>query len=239
MRLIKDGLDPPACQCRSEGYTTEEEETTTSWYRPELDLDYLVMSSTENTMADTDPFQEIDIHYMEVLKMLAHLQNRAKLLAPHKEYLRYVIRCDYPGHEEKATLVAVDHIFRITRLYFHRTLRSPGHRLTNIHQLRRELNVYLWTLLAEWVEAYCDDATRNQVLEQGGPDCVTKANFGAPAAVLKFWRECVEDTLELLVWRDEEVRWCRVQSGVVLGILTILFLWVLLITFCGNIGSHT
>jgi hypothetical protein len=67
---------------------------------------------------------------------------------------------------------------------------------------------------------------------------VKKASFGASAAVLEFWNECIEDVLGLLVWRDEEVMWSMVESGVVFGIMTLLFLWVLAVMLRGNVGSH-
>lgn len=238
MRLIENVPDYPACQCESEE-EEEEEETATSWYRPEMDLDHLVMSCIGDTIANTDPLHEISIYYKEVLKILAHLQDHARSRAPHMEHLRFAMGCDYPEDEGDATLAAIHHIFRILRLYFHRTLRSPDHRSISIQQLQREWNVYLWTLLAEWVEACCDDATRHRVLQEGGPICVTKADSGSSAAVLDFWRDCVEDVLALLVRRDEEVRWCKVESGVMFCVLTMLFLWVLIIILWGNVGSHT
>lgn len=238
MHLSMKGLDSLACQCGSEEREPKEEKTVMTWYRPEMDLDYLVMNSIEDSIANADPLHEIDVYYNEVLKILAHLQERARSLALHNEYLVRAVHCDYPGHEEEIAYAAVDHIFRIMRLYFHRILRSQDHHLISIQQLQRELNVYLWTLLAEWVEAHCDDETRNRVVLNEGPASIIQAISGSTAAILELWEECIEGVLELLLWRDEEVKWCNVESRVVFGVLTVILLWVLIIILWGNVGSH-
>jgi hypothetical protein len=100
------------------------------------------------------------------------------------------------------------------------------------------LNVYLWTLLAEWVEAHCDDETRNRVVLNEGPASIIQAISGSTAAILELWQECIEGVLELLLWRDEEVKWCKVESEVVFGVLTAILLWVLIIILWGSVGSH-
>jgi hypothetical protein len=192
-----------------------------------MDLEELDLISIAVAVANADPSEEIEFYYDETIKILAHLEYCATVQVMENEYLREATRNDYTDDEEYVTLGAVRHFFSLMRIYFDRTLHSPGHRLVTIDQLRCELDVYVWTLLSEWVQAHCDDETRDWVLQENGPTCVSNANFGAPAAVLELWYECVEDVVGVLIWRDEEVRWRRAESGVVFCILLVMFFWVI------------
>ena len=61
MHLSMKGLDSLACQCGSEEREPKEEKTVMTWHRPEMDLDYLVMNSIEDSIANADPLHEIDV----------------------------------------------------------------------------------------------------------------------------------------------------------------------------------
>jgi hypothetical protein len=188
MRLMKNSLGYPVCRCGP-----DEEEAGISWFRAAMDLDQLAVDPIGETIATIDTSQEIEIHYTEAMKMLTHLENRATIEAMQNEHLRYVMQDDFPDEEVHMTLSAVHHFFSLMRVYFGRTLGSSDYRFVNIEQLRCELDVYLWTLLSEWVQTYCDDATRDHVLQEGGPNCMANANFGASAAVLEFWEDCIKE----------------------------------------------
>jgi hypothetical protein len=230
---MKNSLGYSVCQCGSDG-----EETGISWFRPAMDLDQLAVDPIRETTATTDTSQEIEIHYTEAMKMLTHLEDRTTIEAMQNEHLRYAIQDDFPDEEVHMTLSAVHHFFSLMRVYFGRTLGSSNSRFVSIEQLRCELGVYLWTLLSEWVQTYCDDATQNHVLQEDGPNCVVNADFGASAAVLEFWENRIDDIVGVLVWRDEEVRWRRMECGILLCVLVLMFVWVAGAALFTDVGSH-
>ncbi|KAH6883379.1 hypothetical protein BKA58DRAFT_375003 [Alternaria rosae] len=224
------GFGSPICQCVSE----EEEEWSVSWYRPAMELEELdLMSITENT-AKVNPAQEVDIHIEDAMKIVAYLEPRAMTRAMDDGYLRRAMLADFGQDEEVTTRDAIHRFFYLMRMYFGRTLHSPRHRVVSIEQLRCELDVYVWTLLDEWVTKYCDRETQRLVLENNGPMCILDATFGAPAAVLGLWYECVEDVLGVLIWRDEEVRWRRLEGVIGFCVLLVIFLLFVGIVFSGG-----
>jgi hypothetical protein len=233
MRLMIYGHGLRECQC-----VPDEQKSRLTRYRPAMELEELDLISIADAVAKTDPSDEIQIHLDDAMKVLAHLEPRATVQAMGDEYLRAAVRDTFGDDERYATGGAVHHLFHLMRIYFDRTLSSAGHRVMTIDQLRCELDVYVWTLLWEWVELYCDEETQSWVLQDGGPMCVLNADFGAPAAVLELWDECIENIVGILVWRDEEVRWRRVESVVVLCFLVVMFLLVVVLGLWGDLVSH-
>lgn len=72
-----------------------------------------------------------------------------------------------------------------------------------------ELDVYLWTMVIDWVKWHHDSSEWTPLLGVNGPKCVEYVDFGAPAVILSIWRELTKVLVESLVWRDEEVKNCH------------------------------
>jgi len=229
-----EGFGSPLCQCVLE----EEEEWSVEWYRPAMDLEELDLMSIAQNTEKFSPAQEIDIHIEDAMRVVAYLESRALALAMDDGFLRRAMLADFGQDEEVATRDAVHRFFYLMRVYFDRTVHSPGHRVMSIEQLRCDLDVYVWTLLDEWVMKYCDRETQRLVLKDNGPFCILNATFGAPAAVLELWYECVEDVVGVLIWRDEEVRWRRLEG--VIGFCVVLIILFLLISVLlwASLESH-
>jgi hypothetical protein len=65
---------------------------------------------------------------------------------------------------------------------------------------------------------YCG-RDEDRVLEHRAAANLQYASFGAPGAVLGFWRECVEDVVGCAVWWDEEVRRVKMESMAYMALL--------------------
>lgn len=233
VRQMTKEFGSPICQCVS-----EEEESSVSWYRPVMELEELDLMCIADNTAKIDPAQEIDIHIEDATRVVAYLEPRAVTRAMDDGYLRRAMMADFGQDEEVTTRDAVHRFFYLVRVYFDRTLHSTGQRVISIEQLRCELDVYVWTLLDEWVTKYCDRETQRLVLENNGPMCILDATVGAPAAVLELWYECVEYVIGVLIWRDEEVRWRRLEGVIGFCVLLVIFFLFVNIVLWGGLVSH-
>ena len=235
MKQMVEEFGSPLCQCVLE---EEEEEWSVEWYRPAMELEELDLMSIAQNTEKFSPAQVIDIHIEDAMRVVAYLEPRALNRAMDNGFLRRAMLADFGQDEEVTTRDAVHRFFYLMRVYFDRTLHSPGHRVVSIEQLRCELDVYVWTLLDEWVMKYCDRETQRLMLKHNGPECIFHATFGAPAAVLELWYECVENIVGVLIWRDEEVRWRRLEGVIGFCVVLIMFFLLVSILLWGGLVSH-
>ena len=174
MKQMVEEFGSPLCQCVLE---EEEEEWSVEWYRPAMELEELDLMSIAQNTEKFSPAQVIDIHIEDAMRVVAYLEPRALNRAMDNGFLRRAMLADFGQDEEVTTRDAVHRFFYLMRVYFDRTLHSPGHRVVSIEQLRCELDVYVWTLLDEWVMKYCDRETQRLMLKHNGPECIFHATF--------------------------------------------------------------
>ncbi|KAJ4364112.1 hypothetical protein N0V83_009567 [Neocucurbitaria cava] len=170
-------------------------------------MDTLAAISTH----DIDPDQEIDIHLIDVSRLLIYLENNAVNRVLKDQGLQNAFRHHNFPYEPTSALETVEDFFADKHEYFRRTLcgtpcECGGHRVLSVRQLRMELDVYAWTMLDKWVDDYCNPAIARAL---SGVDMRLFSEIpwsGAPRAVLEIWNDCADDVVGMMVWRDHEVR---------------------------------
>jgi hypothetical protein len=224
-RMIDQDIKIPLCRCAFEKPVVQ----ALVGYRPPIQLDNRSVRSVRDIAAITEPSQEIDIHHDEVFRMLAILENSTSASAMHNHALTAALCLRFPGQEKALALRASETFFGGMHLYFSRTLRSSFHRNLTNQELRDELDVYLRTMLRDWVDMYYCGRDEDRVLQHRAAARLQYATFGAPSAVLAFWRECVEDVVGRIVWRDEEVRRVKMESMAYMALLGLAVVWFVVV----------
>lgn len=214
----------PPCRCAFEK-TRDEPEYVPSLGPPLLEN---MMEKFGEIGELADGQQNIVVVTSDVLPLLADLANYSAACALRDEDLRMELRSAFTGQDVAAAIEVSEMFFRGMRTYFNRTLCTLGGRNLTVHQLRSEVDVYIWTMYREWVSYHYDDATVDQLTCDGGlRGIVLHANYGAPGAVLRFWQECAYDVVGLVVWRDDEARRRIEEDGLKVFVLGQLGVYLL------------
>jgi hypothetical protein len=186
------------------------------------------METLRGLAANAVPEQEIDIHYTDAQTMMAYLENYVTAQALQNKSLIQTMLREFRGEDVSKVMEVTEAFFTGMRVYFSRTLSESGYRTLTIYQLRLELNVYLWTMLQDWVEEYCDKRTQRRLSIDDAREYAEYANFGAPGAVARLWKECMEDVVGLTMWRHEQAQQFEAGRVVLLVVFGCAISWLLL-----------
>ncbi|RAR02570.1 hypothetical protein DDE82_005658 [Stemphylium lycopersici] len=219
----------PPCRCDFEQVPDTSESATEPSHRPPLNVQALSDDARDQALLKpASPDTEFKIYFTEALAVLRHLDNCAAAQVLRNRGFMTAIEHDFPGQQFSIAFSAVDIFFGMMHLYFSRTHHSSDTRVVTVKQLRVELDVYVWTMLRDWVEQNCDYETLEYIMNRHGPNCIETADAGAPAAVLGFWQDCVDQVVAVLVRRDEQVREEMVATSVALVLVMVALAWIIL-----------
>jgi hypothetical protein len=137
----------------------EKEKVIEPVYRPPLHVEDKVIGTLRSLAANAVPSQQIDIHYTDAQAMMAYLENYTTAQALRNQSLIQTMLREFQSEDVSKVLELTETFFAGMHVYFYRTLSEAGYRTLTIYQLRLELNVYLWTMLQDWVEEFCDERT--------------------------------------------------------------------------------
>jgi hypothetical protein len=227
-RLAKRRRDPPPCHC---AFEPKIDVAPLPPPQPEFRFDSALLKDMHEYSASADLDHELAIHLSDTRTMLSHFQSHATVRALNDTTFMTAMQQVHPENPNALAISTTQRFFNIMHLYFTRTLQSK-HRTLTIRQLRAELNVYMWTMLQEWVEAYCDNATVAETYARHPCEIAQVKASAAPGEVSKVWEQCVDEVVGLLVWRDEEVKQARIDRivgwswlgclGLLVGVVVLL-----------------
>ncbi|CAO2649844.1 Nn.00g011360.m01.CDS01 [Neocucurbitaria sp. VM-36] len=231
-RMKLKGRKIPPCRCALE----QTQPVKTKPPRPTLHIYDSVMHSLGVISAQVEPKQELDIHLIDIDKLLVEMENHAATRALQDHDLLDAFRRDELLYEATTALETVECFFDDMRVYFSNTLRESGHRVLSVQQLRAELNVYVWTMLGKCIERYYEPKVAAQVSRFDMRLFRKVPWIGASCAVLKIWTVCSDDVVGMMIWRDNEVRRFEAEQGVASfklghGGFYILLVVILLVAF--------
>jgi hypothetical protein len=173
---------------------------------PTLNLDVATMRAIAGIEGKTDPTTAITIR----LDAWFLLDSLRRLIAKGRINNRAWLATMSSTHNAALARSIIDNFFEVMRLYFTRILGAANSRTLTIEQLNQELNLYMVTGFADWIEKHGDARARNGILfDRTDPMMIMgRANQGLPLKVRKFWCECLNGVMDAFVWRHQEVqRW--------------------------------
>jgi hypothetical protein len=187
---------------------------------PNVTLDETTFQAIGLLQSQTDSKHMIDIRREDAYKVLSQLEVLIAARALRNEDPLAAIRQHWPGRVARAERVLaalVEEFFKLVYQYVERITREAGKISLTVQQLRTELHVYAATGLKEWIEINSDDSNKDLLLRVVGepfhdPGKVMETvDFGRAGEVSKLWREWSHDVVGLLMWRNEEVRRCKID----------------------------
>lgn len=200
-RLVRACRRIPPCRCKYES-----EELEIKWSQPAPRLDESTIETLWELGESADPKQMVQIQQSDIRMVLISLENHAASRTLQNEEFRHDVRQFSSGDVSYLALSVMERFFNGIRLYFDRTLRETGGRVVSVQQMRTELELYVWTMLQDWILAYGDDLIiqeyRSVDMRQHARDPVE----GLPGIVLDLWTDYIDDVIGLVVWYDEQIK---------------------------------
>lgn len=204
------------CWCAFEPTKTPEE------YVPAVRLQKLDANAFQSLRgisiaAFDDPNQELELRRSDLLTLLSQLEIHMTRLASQNPILTRAIAVFLPqgaaaaaagtaaGTDTTASRIS-SIIFQELSDYFQRSLGSSSTRTITVRQLHAELEVYLWTFLWKFAWQTCDEETAG-LLSSGDLRMFGRRQYFGPFdAVVSYGWECVDQTLGLVIWRNQQIQ---------------------------------
>ena len=200
--MTEAGFTLPSCRCAFEREAEPVKKNSSGFERP---VDDSILEILPAINFCTDPDQEVEVYLTDVHRLLAQLETRTSTRALHNDQLMSALACYCPGDPTLIAAESTKCFFDSMRLYFDRTLHESGHRIISVQQLRRELDVYVWTMLDNWIRRHCDE-DMVEIINSLDMREYRQITYEAPGAVSKMWQTCLDEVVGLIVWQDEGLR---------------------------------
>lgn len=182
--------------------------------RPQLHLRDSIMNKLPAMKWLCRPDTELDIHDGEVYQLLRFVKTHTISQALENNDLLAKFEQQFPGQGYVILEDIIEIFFEDALLYFKRTIPEREHRVLTARQIRQFLQALTFLSLEDWVATNCGEDIYERVMSIP-PYLVGNMVKGELAeTVLKFWVECLNNVIAILVWRQEVVegKTCRKEA---------------------------
>jgi hypothetical protein len=167
-------------------------------------VNYKIISQAQQTMRFTSPTDTIEIQSCDAQSILLNLETYLLHSTSRVDELGQELDIWFPAEGADEAVSVCDFFFTNMQIYILRTISKSEPRILTVKELCTELEVYLWTMLREYVEAYSVTHELDYVSKDVGPWTVIDENL-APGMVSAFWKNCGREIVALLVFHSRKV----------------------------------
>ncbi|KAH9862724.1 hypothetical protein J1614_010817 [Plenodomus biglobosus] len=148
----------------------------------------------------------VEVHILDMHNLLSQLEHYVVARGLEIIELTEQLEKICPDEVRRGIRSITSVFFKNMGDYFTRTLITAGSRTLTTAELRTELNVYVWTMMSDFAATVCTEEAF--ALEHGKDprNFLTSCKSGPLRAISSFWRECVDEIVGLVVWRDLLIR---------------------------------
>lgn len=197
--------EPSKCTC------ADGNDSCSSAYSPTL-APFLPVDSTTLPPLSLQDDHIITLNLTDSLVLFRHLKYYTDCNESRTAALAQALVSFYPYQADEMVQELVNMFFSILNTYFRRTI-SAGNRTMTVGDLKRELQVYIWTLLRDFVYRYAP----NERVEDYWNYMIEGCQAPLPAlyeldkskglgAVAAFWMDLGEEFVALVATRSEELK---------------------------------
>ncbi|OAL57395.1 hypothetical protein IQ07DRAFT_638729 [Pyrenochaeta sp. DS3sAY3a] len=173
--------------------------------RPQLHLRDSVMNKLLAMKRLCRPDTELEIHDAEVYQLLRFVKTHTLSQALENKDLLAKFEQKFPGQGCVILEDIIDIFFEDAVLYFKRTVPERENHVLTVRQLRQFLQALIFLSLEDWVASNCGQDIYERAMSIP-PYLVGDVVKGELAGtVLKFWDECLNNVIAILVWRQKVV----------------------------------
>jgi len=202
------------CWCAFEPKDTPAEPCVPVVRLQELDASAFLSLRAICIEAFDDPSQELELRLSDSLTLLHQLEQHMTALALQEPMLNRAIDAFFSQRSNMTVSRISGIIFQELGIYFNRSLGgASGARVISARQLYAELGVYLWTFLWTFSWMTRDEGMARQLC-RGDLRLLGRKHYPGPfGVVVSYWRECVDQTVGLVIWRSQQIQLAKQEEA--------------------------